>query len=634
VGTSITVDPFGNVYVAGYTNSFYNGSAIKYFSALLVKYDASGNLQFSRTWGVMNQPELAYGVATDSVGNVYLTGENFLVKFDMNGNLLWAKTTSFTGLSIAVDQNGDFYVVSSDLLLKFDSTGSLIFAETGDIVPYGDPAHPGGPHLAIDSEGNVYVGSNSPESCSFLKFDSSGKLLFAREWTGTGDCTSIAVDKFGNVWLGGSSIVKFDPSGNVLFAETLNDYNGYGFAVDSAGDAYLTGGTLSFGAYFEDIFVLKCDSLGNLQFAEIWSNPTVWHMQFGTAVAVDSVGNPFVTGLVNATGPWIAQNITTSVISYPSGSGISYSPNIVDDNSVTTTDVSGIVTSPVASQTFKGGSAVPTIEGHLETLSSLSVMPTLPMNGTVLDSSVTSLQVRVTSNGSPIGNANVKLYVDGSEICSGISISSGYFSCNHQLTAGGVHFWTASANRNGYDTAASPPSIFSTGSMSSIPLATGWNLISLPLVPANTMIAKVLAAQITTNDVSSVWSYQNGKWIFATLNAGKLSGSLTTIQDGLGYWIYMTKADTLYVTGTVIPPTATPPVYTLTVGWNLVGFKPQPSVQSEPVGQYLASITGSYDANNVWIYTIAGWVRADASYVLQPGQGMWILMTAPATLRP
>jgi len=106
--------------------------------------------------------------------------------------------------------------------------------------------------------------------------------------------------------------------------------------------------------------------------------------------------------------------------------------------------------------------------------------------------------------------------------------------------------------------------------------------------------------------------------------------------DGNAYWIYMTKNDTLYVDGTVIPPSSSPPTYSLVQGWNLVGFKPEPAVQNETVGTYLSSITGSYDVKNVWVYNNSGesWIRADSSYALQPGQGIWILMTAPATLKP
>jgi hypothetical protein len=106
--------------------------------------------------------------------------------------------------------------------------------------------------------------------------------------------------------------------------------------------------------------------------------------------------------------------------------------------------------------------------------------------------------------------------------------------------------------------------------------------------------------------------------------------------DGLGYWVNVKVAVNMTVAGYVIPPASSPPAYKLTVGWNLVGFKPQPTLGPESVGTYLTSVTGSYETNSVWVYDslTSVWVRADSSYILQPGVGMLIFMTAPTTLRP
>ena len=167
-----------------------------------------------------------------------------------------------------------------------------------------------------------------------------------------------------------------------------------------------------------------------------------------------------------------------------------------------------------------------------------------------------------------------------------------------------------------------------------IKLSAGWNLVSLPLVPLNTKISNVLSGLIAAKDFTIVWAYQGGKWSSASLSNGKLSGPLTTMQDGVGYWIYMTKADTLNVNGYVIPPAGSPPSYSLLAGWNLIGFKPQPTVAPEPVNTYLTSISGNY--NSVWLYdnTSQSWIRANSPYMVEPGQAMWVLMTASATLRP
>ncbi|MGA8904622.1 MAG: hypothetical protein WB661_06400 [Candidatus Bathyarchaeia archaeon] len=270
----------------------------------------------------------------------------------------------------------------------------------------------------------------------------------------------------------------------------------------------------------------------------------------------------------------------------------------------------------------------------------LMVTPQMPVNGTLIDGSYQTLTAKVTSNppSTFVTGTNVTIYVNGAPICTNqISPTTGLVSCPYEVTTQGTYRWNGTAQKPGTfkpAVAPQPTFTFTAGPVGAVSLVAGWNLISLPLVPANTMIGKVLGAQLAANDFASVWSYQKGKWIFATQSNGNLSGPLTMMSDGLGYWVFMTKAGTLYVTGTVIPPAASPPAYALTGGWNLVGFKPQPQVVPETVGNYLTSINGAYDSSNVWVYTGTGWVRADASYMLQPGQGMWLLMTAPAMLRP
>jgi len=187
-----------------------------------------------------------------------------------------------------------------------------------------------------------------------------------------------------------------------------------------------------------------------------------------------------------------------------------------------------------------------------------------------------------------------------------------------------------------------------------IPLVAGWNLISLPIVPATNGIATVLASQAYGANLTSVLSYQGGAWKSAILTAAHtFSGSLTTMQDGLGYWIYMTRADNLFVVGTVFAlPPALPPSYPLPAGWNLIGFKPEPNVDippgpscpalatcatsTETVATYLQSINTFYDTNNVWIYSSSTgtWSRATGAILLYPGTGLWIYLSAAKTLYP
>lgn len=274
----------------------------------------------------------------------------------------------------------------------------------------------------------------------------------------------------------------------------------------------------------------------------------------------------------------------------------------------------------------------------------LVVTPEGPANGTLIDGTYQTLTVRVTSNPptTPVTGTNVTIYVNGAPICTNQSSpSTGLVSCPYEAKAQGTYRWNGTAQKPGtFDPAVAPQPTFTftAGPRIAITLVAGWNLFSIPFVPANTLVIKVLAAQVAANDFTIIWSYHGGKWSSATPSKGKISGSLTSIADGFSFWIYMTHADTLYVTGSVLaPPPATPPTYTLTAGWNLLGFKPQPNpAASEQLFVYLTSISGKYDPTYVWVYdnTSQSWIRANSSYMIQPGQAMWILMTAPATLRP
>lgn len=96
--TAITTDIDGNVYVTGYTKSFSINRGVP--SALLLKFDQSGNLLFQRSWGG-NRGDFAYGVAVDAAENVYVTGYTysfgpnaqganyFFLRYDISGNLAW-----------------------------------------------------------------------------------------------------------------------------------------------------------------------------------------------------------------------------------------------------------------------------------------------------------------------------------------------------------------------------------------------------------------------------------------------------------------------------------------------------------------------------------------------------------------
>ncbi len=76
VATDIAVDNLGNVYVTGYSTGPPFRGGLDYFTA---KYDASGNLIWSVRYDY-NGDDFANAIAVDGSGNVYVTGEKYLIQ--------------------------------------------------------------------------------------------------------------------------------------------------------------------------------------------------------------------------------------------------------------------------------------------------------------------------------------------------------------------------------------------------------------------------------------------------------------------------------------------------------------------------------------------------------------------------
>ena len=156
-------------------------------------------------------------------------------------------------------------------------------------------------------------------------------------------------------------------------------------------------------------------------------------------------------------------------------------------------------------------------------------------------------------------------------------------------------------------------------------LSSNWNLVSLYIQPANTTIGNVLNA--ISGKHSSAWSFQNNAWkVYDPANPG--FSDLDTMESGWGYWLNMTGAATLTVTGTVPSKSVA-----LVAGWNLVGYN---SSAVQPIADALASISGKIVS--VWAYVNGTWKVYDPANpgfsdltTMDPGYGYWIQTTRACT---
>jgi hypothetical protein len=157
-----------------------------------------------------------------------------------------------------------------------------------------------------------------------------------------------------------------------------------------------------------------------------------------------------------------------------------------------------------------------------------------------------------------------------------------------------------------------------------IDLTGGWNLISLNFQPNNPAISEVLGT--VANNCNSVWMFNNG-WK-AYYPAFPEYSDLDTMETGWGYWLNMSTAVTLPISGTT--PSGT---VSLESGWNLVGCN---SSTPLPIAEAIETITT--DCESVWVYKNGGWKAYYPAFpeysdleTMEPNYGYWIKTTQACT---
>lgn len=199
----VDVDALGNIYVSGFTTSLANiattgahqGTLIGFQNCFLMKYSPQGQKLFGTYFGGQSA-DRCYGMTRDeNTGNVYLSGSTFssgiatvgahqtvkaspddglIVKFDAQGNLLWA--TYFGGndhdfvADLAIDPFGDVVMtghtrstngIATDLTLLPGNENAFVTKFTPDGQQlwgtYFGGTYDEGWGIGTDSQGNILV---------------------------------------------------------------------------------------------------------------------------------------------------------------------------------------------------------------------------------------------------------------------------------------------------------------------------------------------------------------------------------------------------------------------------------------------------------------------------------------------
>jgi len=265
---SVAVDVSGNSYVTGYFESSivnfgpFSLSNAGYVDLFLEKYDVAGNVLWAKSAGGTNLDD-AYSVVVDVSGNSYVTGRSYSL------------TMRFDTITLTTTDANPVYL----FLAKYDASGNALWAKK-----IGGEDDDAPPSVATDFFGNAYMTggfvsdtlivdqdtliNNGYENIFIVKYNASGNVVWARSAGGTGveKANSIAVDTFGNAYVAGHFLDQ-----NVVFgSDTLTNWD----------SSY-------------KLFLAKYDALGNA----LWARSAIGALSYGgPSVAVDAVGNVYVSG--------------------------------------------------------------------------------------------------------------------------------------------------------------------------------------------------------------------------------------------------------------------------------------------------------------------------------------------------
>ncbi|OXM14422.1 SBBP repeat-containing protein [Paenibacillus herberti] len=332
---SIAIDSSSNVYVTGFTDSTdfpvmnaFQAVAPTGTNAFVTKFNSTGSALLYSTYLGGSAADSAMGIAVDSGGSAYITGQTasldfptmnpfqgsltgpnaaFLTKLNPAGNALVYSTyfggsLGTSGAGVAVDPSGQAYITgqtgnnlptlnalqpvfgggtSDAYAAKFNAAGSALIYSTY----LGGSGADLGTGIAVDLAENAYVTGNTP-SADFPTFN-------AVQPTFGGIVDAFAV----KINITGSSFIYSTYLGGVE-NEASN-----GITTDPFGNAYVIGATFSTNFPLlnpiqstlnaVDAFITKFNPTGSFIYSTYLGGSS---LDEGQSIAADAFGSAYITG--------------------------------------------------------------------------------------------------------------------------------------------------------------------------------------------------------------------------------------------------------------------------------------------------------------------------------------------------
>ncbi len=356
-GAAIAVNAGGDAFITGSTSSSdfpttssafqstYGGSGDAFVAQLA---STGASLVYSSYLGGSGA-DAGYGIAIDSSSDAYVTGSTqspdlkttlnalqpnnagasdaFVAEVNFSGSqLLYLSylggSQADVGQSIQVDSSGNIYVAGYTFSSNFPLQNPLQGANGGTVNAFVS-------EITVTSSSSslvfsTYFGGSADDRAYGLALDKSGDIYITGASTSTNFPTSVGAFQLTNHGLTDAFVSKLNPSGPTLVYSTLLGGGGTdqanGIAVDSSGDAFVTGFTnssdfptqnpiqavlgISGGsacgtAACADAFVSEVNPTGTALVQSTYLGGS--GADFGQAIALDSSLNVYVTGSTSST---------------------------------------------------------------------------------------------------------------------------------------------------------------------------------------------------------------------------------------------------------------------------------------------------------------------------------------------
>lgn len=344
----VAIDATGNIIVAGAESTAANG-----FDAVVIKYDATGNQLWKQTFNdaTNNLDDVAFAVAVDLNGNVIAAG---ISKDATTGNDIWVRKYNSAGVTqwtqffngaqnlddaaygVTTDSKGDIFITGSVQNVAGQGTDIFVAKAAGingtlvwsDLVNNANGVAGGndaGLGIALRTVGNVtsvvvtgYTAASASQLDGWTRKYTDGATptaVWTRTYAGVAGATDfgqgITFDPTGNVIAaGGESVTgqafnvwirKYDAVGNTTWTTKYNsaanlDDAPISLASDASGNVLVTGYESPANNH-SDVWTEKLSPSGAVLWKQTFNGPADFD-DAGDAVAVDANGNVYVAGYI------------------------------------------------------------------------------------------------------------------------------------------------------------------------------------------------------------------------------------------------------------------------------------------------------------------------------------------------